>query len=43
MASRKVTSPRMAKVASKVLKNPKAPKTSKALAGSALSQAAKRK
>jgi hypothetical protein len=39
MVNRKQTSPRIAELASKILRNPKASKQNKALAGSALVQA----
>lgn len=43
MANKKQTSPKVVKLASKVLKSPTASKTDKKLAGSALSQAAGKK
>ena len=43
MARKNVTSPKVAKMASKVLSSPKSSKTNKAIAGSALSQTASKR
>jgi hypothetical protein len=42
-SSQKTSSPKVTKLASKTLQNPKASKTAKSLAGSVLSQAGKKK